>query len=117
MLFLLFLSLALCLFAFIGSFEEGQVKECHDRSIKTNRAKFHNFITMGECISMDDGMSIMAEGDCSMHGQVHYREDETGEHCANLGEQKTHTYKERCRNRNGRVEREFCVDANTGPQM
>lgn len=103
-------------------FDHEQNKECHDRSIKTNRPKAHNFYPMGRCFSTEPGTSMFAADSCVSYGEVMLRRDETSETCENLGEPFLHKFEDRCHsvedehgNPNG-YERQFCVDANTGPQ-
>jgi len=103
------------------SFED-QLKECHDHSLKTNRAKGHNFIAANKCISMEAGESMMAVEGCS-NGEASIRVDPNGETCENLSEVYVVKFNNKCKEKhddNGNfegTEREMCVDENTPAQQ
>ena len=69
---------------------------------------------LNECISMDAGESMMFTG-CPEMGKISMRFDDTSENCANLSNEMTHTYKNKCRH--GDLDREFCVGENTPAQQ
>lgn len=103
-------------------FQTDQSKECHENSIKTNRAYIHRFFAAGECYAMSSTSSMYIVPGCVDRFHYQVRWDDSSSTCENLSTPIDVAVDIPCREdfeEDGTLIgylKEFCVDEKTGPQ-